>query len=670
MSAESSKTKTIEKLMDEIKCLRKCMALHENQLELRTFGRIRDEIKFPNINNFARDEIPDPRIECQQELALFTGIACTEYGKDIVLQFPIARNIAKERCFILHITKINKTLNLQRYIMPPSFELDDILSECSIDKLKEFAKLCKNHIDCYIDRQRQYNELKEYTDNMENCNVSTNDAYTLITLEFGNIVDEESTTTYNVVLNLHYPRSGTRPAALEPHPPMFMTQFHDDTQENLLKYFKNFKIQSLKEALENLDGIKRSGIIWESLHENSDVSLIDLINDNEAGSKKNVRRKKHSEQVDSSVDTVRDDSYCNLTNNEDEEHSRSTRKEKKKQARKSRKARKALAPVKNTKENTENDKGLSKRLVADIAQDNHSKDSLELDKPKGIRAKRIHKERKKGNKILSNEQLNGNKKSDVNQNPKTTEWKEKSHTIVSRMNDIREIFNSRSRSSPRINKLNEKSEEVDNTTRRKRLKLDPLIETEDSECSTVRCSEKNADDQEQRAEESEKDNLKVTEELNNDNLVNEVIPHSPSSLKSAEPINPTNLNTSMVKSGTLINKNMVLENFDAEIRISEPLIWKNCVVNSTPSKDKNSAEPSTDEAIANTDNVQETTSPVDEASSEMLNASQDSDDEEESIKDQEALLKEIQSVKETAISKQQETVVKKNKGSQLLKKKK
>lgn len=109
-------------------------------------------------------QVPDINIKLQSELYRYSGFYCVEFSQEqYIFNFSPLNRYDKENTFAVQILNKQNVGTLGKWIMPMSIDLDDLITEFSISKLKNvprFVRTCKHYIDCYMIRCQQFNALK------------------------------------------------------------------------------------------------------------------------------------------------------------------------------------------------------------------------------------------------------------------------------------------------------------------------------------------------------------------------------------------------------------------------------------------------------------------------------------------------------------------------------
>ncbi|XP_076766640.1 uncharacterized protein LOC143433244 [Xylocopa sonorina] len=158
--------------------------------------------------------------------------------------------------------------------MPMGIDLDDIVFDSPIDKLKNvprFLKTCKHYIDCYSMRREQYTTLMSIVSCTKNCNLQTNIGYTLINLELTNVYNENNNAIIDIVIYLAYDINETRPCKIHVDSAV-EKELDKKTRKHLQKSLCQFKSYDLSTAFENVLNMKP--FVWTK--ETDEDSLLQI----------------------------------------------------------------------------------------------------------------------------------------------------------------------------------------------------------------------------------------------------------------------------------------------------------------------------------------------------------------------------------------------------------
>ncbi|XP_029175475.1 uncharacterized protein LOC114943920 [Nylanderia fulva] len=246
-----------KKLRQEIKSLECLIEQCEQKLNTICFGDVEEHLtESPNLKILPHSRrIPNVEVDLQNELYNFAGFHCAKFRRDeIVFNFKPTSKYQKNDTYAIQIFIKNGKGELGKWVMPMSFDVNDMLSKIPIDKTKNigpFLKSCQHNIDCYVARQDQFLSLKEYTLHMKHCSLHSNMAYTQISLELYGIHDKENDKYMNLVIYLLYHSHIARPYKINIDT-MEEKKLNDDLRRQLKICLKEFKILDLQTAFEKI----------------------------------------------------------------------------------------------------------------------------------------------------------------------------------------------------------------------------------------------------------------------------------------------------------------------------------------------------------------------------------------------------------------------------------
>ena len=163
--------------------------------------------------------VPNINIKLQSELYRYSGLYCVEFlHEQYIFKLSPLNRYDKKNTFAVQILNKKNVGTLGKWIMPMSVDLDDLISEFPISKLKNvprFVRTCKHYIDCYMIRCQQFNALKDSVCEIQNCTLHTNLGYTCINLELTDVHDANNNVYINIILYLMYNIDEARPQKIE-----------------------------------------------------------------------------------------------------------------------------------------------------------------------------------------------------------------------------------------------------------------------------------------------------------------------------------------------------------------------------------------------------------------------------------------------------------------------
>lgn len=138
--------------------------------ETPKFGQLQfAKMSLMHNNEIANFHIPDVQTELCDELYRFVGLRCREFKRNSRFVFEINNieqndNITKNNVYAIEIMIDESGRGkLGKWVLPMSVNVQKILSQYPIDKLnnvKHFLKSCKHHVDSYLCRLKQLEELQ------------------------------------------------------------------------------------------------------------------------------------------------------------------------------------------------------------------------------------------------------------------------------------------------------------------------------------------------------------------------------------------------------------------------------------------------------------------------------------------------------------------------------
>ncbi|KMQ89677.1 grip and coiled-coil domain-containing protein, partial [Lasius niger] len=290
ISAELSNREEKDKLLDEIAMLKANVSLLEIMIETPKFGQLQF-VKMPltlmHDSEAARFHIPDVETELCQ-LYRFAGLRCREFDRNSRFVFEIYRaeqNVMKNDVYAIEILiDENDRGKLGKWVLPMSVDVQEILSKYPIDNLnnvKHFLRSCKHHVDCYLCRLKQFEELQDLISGIKNIRVSHTFGITLIELIISGIKDMDTDEIYNITLYLYYESAAARPYKL--------SSDTDDEErpspiliKKLNKYFKSFLKKNLSSAFLQI-GKSQTEFVWQKIMANDNEDIMEVFDKSDGG---------------------------------------------------------------------------------------------------------------------------------------------------------------------------------------------------------------------------------------------------------------------------------------------------------------------------------------------------------------------------------------------------
>ena len=210
------------RLKNQIKELKSIILQMEWSLNLVKFGntKLAYDLNVPgSLINKDIYQVPNINIKLQSELYRYSGLYCVEIShKQYIFNFSPLNRYDKGNTFAVQILNKKNVGTLGKWIMPMSVDLNDLISEFPISKLKNiprFVRTCKHYINCYMIRCQQFNALKDSICQIQDCTLQTNLGYTCINLELTGVHDVNNNVYINIILYLMYNINEARPHKIE-----------------------------------------------------------------------------------------------------------------------------------------------------------------------------------------------------------------------------------------------------------------------------------------------------------------------------------------------------------------------------------------------------------------------------------------------------------------------
>lgn len=246
-----------KKLLQEIKDLKCLIEQCERKLDTVCFAEMEKHMpKSLSLRNpsYSR-RMPNVEVDLQNELYNFFGFRCTKFRRDeMIFNFTSTSKYEKNDIYAMQIIIKNGKGELGKWVMPMSFDVNDMLTKIPIDKIKNigpFLRSCKHNIDCYIARQDQFLSLKEHTSHIKHCSLNSNMAYTQIILELYGVHDKQNDKYINLEIYLLYYSHTARPYKINIDT-MEDKGLNDDLRQQLKTCLKKFKILDLQTAFDQI----------------------------------------------------------------------------------------------------------------------------------------------------------------------------------------------------------------------------------------------------------------------------------------------------------------------------------------------------------------------------------------------------------------------------------
>ncbi|XP_014486239.1 PREDICTED: uncharacterized protein LOC106750421 isoform X2 [Dinoponera quadriceps] len=241
--------------------LRTYVSVLENKLKTPKFGQLHLVRKAPlSLHSEAatyRDvDLPDVRTELCCDFYRFAGIRYTRCDSTFVFEMSGTDKVTRSGLYAVEIlTDNNGCGKLGRWALPMSVDVQKILLQHPIDDLnnmRQFVKSTKHHVDCYVCRAKQLEELQSSLAEIENARVSHIIGVVQVELVMSGVKDSKSDAVRNVTLDLCYKPAEVRPYKLLPDV--------DDNEKpsadllnRLYKHFEPFLKNDLSSAFQRVN---------------------------------------------------------------------------------------------------------------------------------------------------------------------------------------------------------------------------------------------------------------------------------------------------------------------------------------------------------------------------------------------------------------------------------
>ncbi|KAL2724218.1 caldesmon [Vespula squamosa] len=250
-SSEDSSAKRI-KLEKEIENLKHTVKELQQKLKIAKLNNMKKSL---NLNNAASTSNQVVSMNVDYELYKYGGLYCVHIFKN---EYTIGLNSSwkqqKQNLFAIQLLKEGKKIMIGKWVMPMSVDMKQLLSEIPLNTTNDvipFLQNCKYHCNCYMFRLQQYQELKSSVDNLNNCNVQPNVAYTLFIIELLNVYDKINESYANITIYLRYDSIHVRPTEIK----LEITgsiKYDEQTEKLLRKSIKGFYYDNLQTAFDNI----------------------------------------------------------------------------------------------------------------------------------------------------------------------------------------------------------------------------------------------------------------------------------------------------------------------------------------------------------------------------------------------------------------------------------
>ncbi|EFN75610.1 uncharacterized protein LOC105191249 [Harpegnathos saltator] len=275
ISAKLADHERRRKLLSQIALLRTYVSALESRLETPKFGQLQLPTDASRDGETAaRCNVLDIRTKLRYDLYRFTGVRCTKCEGSFVFEVSGADSVTGAEPYAVEILMDSHGCGkLGKWVLPMSIDVQGILSRHPIEDLnnvRQFLKSCKHHVDCYICRAKQLEELRNFLADVKNARVSQIVGISQIELVMSGVKDIENDAICNVILYLCYNSAEVRPYKL-----LLDTDDSKEPSASLLKrlnkHFKPFLKNDLSSAFKWVNE-SQTEFLWEPI--TSDVKEI------------------------------------------------------------------------------------------------------------------------------------------------------------------------------------------------------------------------------------------------------------------------------------------------------------------------------------------------------------------------------------------------------------
>ncbi|CAL7934677.1 unnamed protein product [Xylocopa violacea] len=248
---------SLKKQIDQLKLI---ISQIEWNLSVIKFGKTKHTFHSNQITENLNDvNIPNIGAWLKYELCRYSGFYCVYCSKQgQVFNFLSSNKYDAKNIYVAQILNNQNKPSLGKWIMPMGIDLDDLVSDFPIDKLKNvprFLRICKFSIHCYFVRCEQYATLMSIVSSTKNCNLQTNVGYTLIILELTNVCNENDNTIIGIAIYLVYDINEIRPYKVRVDSTV-KQELDKNIKKHLQKCLQQFKSYDLHTAFENMLNMK------------------------------------------------------------------------------------------------------------------------------------------------------------------------------------------------------------------------------------------------------------------------------------------------------------------------------------------------------------------------------------------------------------------------------
>lgn len=152
-----------QELLNQIAMLRTYISVLENRLETPKFGQLQLPRKLYSKAATTRGVL-DVEMILRRDLYRFSGMQCVKCNGSFVFEMFSTNHVSSNDTYAVEILIDDDGRGkLGKWILPMAVDVQNIMSRHPIDDLnniKQFLRRCKYHVDCYICRAKQLEELR------------------------------------------------------------------------------------------------------------------------------------------------------------------------------------------------------------------------------------------------------------------------------------------------------------------------------------------------------------------------------------------------------------------------------------------------------------------------------------------------------------------------------
>ncbi|XP_015113190.1 uncharacterized protein LOC107038542 [Diachasma alloeum] len=240
----------------------------EFSLNLTKFGDIEnlEVLNPPAVDQRRSYKLKNLDYILQHELYKFSGLYCTKFTKhEYIFNFSPFSSTKSDSLYTVQFFTDSGKGTMGRYIMPSSGMMENILADSPIDNVTGlilFFRNCKRHLDCYVDRKEQYEELRELTSTIKNFRVDSDTTHVLITCSFLQVYRKKSDSLIDMTVYLSYDYGKARPSTVNVDWSMKKRPSEEDTK-GMRSFMKIFKTLRLVESYQHVENSSHNVFSWE-----------------------------------------------------------------------------------------------------------------------------------------------------------------------------------------------------------------------------------------------------------------------------------------------------------------------------------------------------------------------------------------------------------------------